>query len=48
MEHLDVLIVGGLAEALVGPLARRDADADELSAALTDFVLGATRAADLV
>jgi len=41
-------IVGGLAEALVGPLARRDADADELSAALTDFVLGATRAAELV
>jgi len=41
-------IVGGLAEALVGPLARRDADAEELSAALTDFVLGATRAAQLV
>ena len=41
-------IVGGLAEALVGPLARRDADAEELSAALTDFVLGATHAAQLV
>src|SRR5215217_5284216 len=41
-------IVGGLAEALVGPLARRDADADELTAALTAFVLsavGATRVA---
>ncbi len=44
-------IVGGLAEALVGPLARRDADADELAAALTAFVLsavGATRAAEPV
>ena len=44
-------IVGGLAEALVGPLARRDADADELAAALTDFTLsavGADRAAELV
>jgi len=44
-------IVGGLAEALVGPLARRDADADELAAALTDFTLsavGADRAAQLV
>jgi AcrR family transcriptional regulator len=44
-------IVGGLAEALVGPLARRDADADELAAALTDFTLsavGANRAAQLV
>ncbi len=44
-------IVGGLAEALVGPLARRDADADELTAALTAFVLsavGATRVAEPV
>ena len=44
-------IVGGLAEALVGPLARRDSDADELAAALTDFTLsavGANRAAQLV
>ena len=44
-------IVGGLAEALVGPLARRDADADELATALTDFTLsavGADRAAELV
>jgi len=44
-------IVGGLAEALVGPLARRDTDADELAAALTDFTLsavGADRAAQLV
>ena len=35
----------------VGPLARRDADADELAAALSDFVLsavGAARAAELV
>jgi len=38
-------IVGGLAEALVGPLARRDADADELAAALTDFTLSAVGAA---
>jgi AcrR family transcriptional regulator len=44
-------IVGGLAEALVGPLARRDAHADELATALTDFTLnavGAHRAAELV
>jgi hypothetical protein len=38
-------IVGGLAEALVGPLARREADADELAAALTDFTLSAVGAA---
>src|SRR5918996_6644531 len=37
-------IVGGLAEALVGPLARRDADADELAVGLTDFVLSAVGA----
>ena len=37
-------IVGGLAEALVGPLARRDADADELAAALTTFTLSAVGA----
>jgi hypothetical protein len=37
--------VGGLAEALVGPLARRDADADELAAALTAFTLSAVGAA---
>jgi AcrR family transcriptional regulator len=44
-------IVGALAEALLGPLARRDADADELAGALTDFTLsavGADRAAQLV
>ena len=44
-------IVGALAEALLGPLARRDADADELAAGLEAFVLsavGATRAAELV
>jgi AcrR family transcriptional regulator len=41
-------IVGALAEALVGPLARRDADADELTAALQSFVLGAARVAEPV
>src|ERR687885_1017597 len=39
-------IVGALAEALVGPLARRDADAAELTAALQSFVLGAARVAE--
>jgi AcrR family transcriptional regulator len=37
-------IVGALAEALLGPLARRDADADELAAGLTVFVLSAVGA----
>jgi AcrR family transcriptional regulator len=37
-------IVGGLAEALLGPLARADADADELTAALQTFVLNAVGA----
>ena len=44
-------IVGALAEALVGPLARRESDADELAAGLTAFVLsavGATRVAESV
>ena len=41
-------IVGGLAEALVGPLARHDADADELTAALQSFVLGAVHVAEPV
>jgi AcrR family transcriptional regulator len=34
-------IVGALAEALLGPLARRDADAAELTAGLQSFVLSA-------
>ena len=38
-------IVGALAEALLGPLARRDADAAELSAGLQTFVLSAVGAA---
>ena len=38
-------IVGALAEALLGPLARRDADADELTAGLQSFVLSAVGAA---
>jgi AcrR family transcriptional regulator len=38
-------IVGALAEALLGPLARRDADAGELSAGLQTFVLSAVGAA---
>jgi AcrR family transcriptional regulator len=38
-------IVGALAEALLGPLARRDADADELTAGLQTFVLSAVGAA---
>jgi AcrR family transcriptional regulator len=38
-------IVGALAEALLGPLARRDADADELAAGLEAFVLSAVGAA---
>src|SRR3954454_6025130 len=38
-------IVGGLAEALVGPLARRDVDAEELTDALQSFVLSAVGAA---
>jgi AcrR family transcriptional regulator len=37
-------IVGALAEALLGPLARRDADAAELSAGLQSFVLSAVGA----
>jgi AcrR family transcriptional regulator len=37
-------IVGGLAEALLGPLARREADADELTAGLQSFVLSAVGA----
>jgi AcrR family transcriptional regulator len=37
-------IVGALAEALLGPLARREADADELAAGLTVFVLSAVGA----
>jgi AcrR family transcriptional regulator len=37
-------IVGALAEALLGPLARRDADADELAAGLVSFVLSAVGA----
>jgi AcrR family transcriptional regulator len=36
-------IVGALAEALVGPLARRDASADALVAGLQSFVLSAVR-----
>src|SRR6476660_4103080 len=36
-------IVGALAEALVGPLARRDAGADALVAGLQTFVLSAVR-----
>src|SRR5829696_5917887 len=38
-------IVGALAEALLGPLARRDTDADELAAGLEAFVLSAVGAA---
>jgi len=34
-------IVGALAEALLGPLARREADAAELTAGLQSFVLSA-------
>jgi hypothetical protein len=41
-------IVGALAEALLGPLARRDVDADELTAGLQSFVLGAVRVAEPV
>jgi len=37
-------IVGALAEALVGPLARRDTGADALAAGLQQFVLNATGA----
>jgi AcrR family transcriptional regulator len=37
-------IVGGLAEALVGPLARRDSGADALVAGLERFILNATGA----
>ena len=37
-------IVGALAEALLGPLARRETDADELAAGLTTFVLFAVGA----
>jgi AcrR family transcriptional regulator len=37
--------VGALAEALLGPLARRDADADELTTGLQSFVLSAVGAA---
>ena len=37
-------IVGALAEALVGPLAQPDTDADELTAALQSFVLSAVGA----
>lgn len=37
-------IVGALAEALLGPLARRDADADALTAGLQSFVLSAVGA----
>ena len=37
-------IVGALAEALLGPLARREADADELTAGLQSFVLSAVGA----
>jgi AcrR family transcriptional regulator len=37
-------IVGALAEALVGPLARRDEDADSLVAGLQSFVLDAVNA----
>jgi AcrR family transcriptional regulator len=44
-------IVGALAEAMLGPLARRDADADALTAGLQSFVLSAvgarTHAAEL-
>ena len=36
-------IVGALAEALVGPLARRDTGADALVAGLQSFVLSAIR-----
>jgi hypothetical protein len=36
-------IVGALAEALLGPLARRDTGADALVAALQTFVLSAVR-----
>jgi hypothetical protein len=44
-------IVGALAEALLGPLARREADAGELAAGLESFVLsavGASHAAEPV
>ena len=41
-------IVGALAEALLGPLARRDADADELASGLEAFVLSAVGAARVV
>ena len=37
-------IVGALAEALLGPLARRETDADELTAGLQSFVLSAVGA----
>src|SRR5918992_5423158 len=37
-------IVGALGEALLGPLAQRDADADELTAGLQSFVLSAVGA----
>ncbi len=37
-------IVGALAEAMLGPLARRDTDADSLTAGLQSFVLSAVGA----
>jgi AcrR family transcriptional regulator len=42
-ELVAAAIVGALAEALVGPLARRDAGADALVAGLQTFVLSAVR-----
>jgi AcrR family transcriptional regulator len=43
-ELLAAAIVGALAEALLGPLARADADATELTAGLQSFVLSAVGA----
>lgn len=45
-ELVAAAIVGALAEALVGPLARRDAGADALVAGLQTFVLSAVRSSD--
>jgi hypothetical protein len=44
VELTAAAIVGALAEALVGPLARRDREADALVAGLQSFVLSAVRA----
>jgi AcrR family transcriptional regulator len=49
-DHPDLAaaaIVGALAEALLGPLARRDTDAGELTAGLQSFVLSAVGASNV-